>query len=162
VEATPPARHRTKERIVTARFNRTTAVILVTTALAFTLASTAGAGKGGKVAKVVAQGALTNGGKTAHVKVNVTTPSKLTYTVEVTPAQKVSVYTSIVCALGSGNGNGSQDYQDGSYPTTFAFRARAPLTRQILLPYPHPKYCLVEVYSNLSKTGKQTLDLLQS
>ena len=144
---------------MSARFNRTTAVILVTTALAVSFATTAGAGTGGKV---VAQGALTNGGKTAHVKVSVTKPSKLTYTVDVTPAQKVSVYTSIVCAIGSNNGNGSQDYQDGSYPTTFAFRAKAPLTRQILLPFPHPKYCSVEVYSNLSKAGKQTLDLLQN
>ena len=133
--------------------------ILVSAILALVLTTAAGARTAGKV---IWHGSLSNGGKTAHVNVMVTKPSKLTYTVVVKPSQKVNIYTSIICSMGANNGNGSQDYQDGSYPTTYAFKAKAPLTRQILMPFPHPKYCTVEVFSNLSKSGKQTLDLIRS
>ena len=142
---------------MTARFARPTFKILLLAQLALAVATTAGATTTGTV---VAHGTLSNGGKTAHVKVSVTKPSKLTYKVDVSPAQKVSVYTSIVCAMGSNNGNGDQGY-NATYPTTLSIRAKAPLTRQIQLPFPHPKYCAVEIYSNLTKSGKQTLDLLQ-
>ena len=144
---------------MTARYTRPTVKIVLTASVALVLASTAGARTAGKI---VWHGSLTNGGKTAHVNVMVTKPSKLTYTVEVKPSQKVNIYTSIVCSMGANNGNGSQDYQDGSYPTTFSFKAKAPLTRQVVLPFPHPKYCTVEVFSNLSKSGKQTLDLIRT
>ncbi len=142
---------------MTARFTPQTVKILLAAILALVLAAAAGARTAGKV---VGHGSLSNGGKTAHVKIDVTKPLKLTYKVDVSPSQKVNVYTSIVCSMGSNNGNGDQGYE-ATYPQTFGSKLKAPLTRQIQMPFPHPKYCTVEVYSTLTKSGKQALTLIR-
>ncbi len=148
----------TKERPVTARYTRPTVKIVLTAIAALVLVSAAGARPAGKI---VWHGSLSNGGKTAHVKAAVSKPSKLTYKVVASPAQKVNVYTSIVCSMGANNGNGDQGY-DSTYPQTFASKLKAPLSGQIKLPFPHPKFCTVEVFSTLSKGGKLALDLIRT
>jgi hypothetical protein len=110
-------------------------------------------------AKVIAKGSVLKGGKVAYAQVSAKAPSALSARVKVTPAQKVKLSYSVVCSKGTvANAEG---YNETTTPVTGVVTAMTPVTKKLPLSIAHPTSCAITVYSQVFKTGKQTLEILQ-
>jgi hypothetical protein len=105
--------------------------------------------------KVIAHGTNLKGGKIAYATAGTKAPRTLTAKVTAVPAQTVKIQYSITCTRTDTFSPAATSIQSDQ------FSAATPLTRKLKMPFASPKLCDVTVYSTLSKTGKQTLEIIQ-
>jgi hypothetical protein len=82
----------------------------------------------------------------------------LSFTVETTPAQNVTIDWSLLCQTGVAT---NPEVGAPTARSEGSFKARAPFTHPLTLPAARPKNCVVTVYSILSTKAKETLELVQ-
>jgi len=125
------------------------------------LALGAGAAAVGAV-KVIGRSDPLPGKRTASATGGTTAPRLLSVRVVATPAQKVTVTSSVICSKSGSTGKDSApEHELDTAIKSGKFSARAPLTRPLTLPIAHPEsWCSVVVYSTLSQRGKQTVYIL--
>jgi hypothetical protein len=132
--------------------------ILLTASLALLLAGVATA----KTGSVIGHGVTLKGmgGKIAYASATAKAPTTVSAKISATPRQKVKVQWSMTCTKG---GTSDADaYNSSTTPKSGVSSIAAPGTLKLALPFTKPTSCAVTVYSTLSKSGKQTLLVLQT
>jgi hypothetical protein len=137
---------------------RQTGKILLTALLALLVA---GAADARTTTKVIATGATLKGGggKIAYAQVSAKQPRSVSARISATPAQKVKISYSVVCSKGTATNN--EGYNESTTPKTGVITAMTPLTQKLPMSVASPTSCAITVYSQLSRTGKQKLEVLQ-
>ena len=129
---------------------------LFTAILALALAGTAAAASG----KVIGKGTILKGGKIAYASATARSPRSVSARVTATPIQAVKIQWSVICT--KGGTTDADAYNSSTTPKTGVSSLKSPATLKLDLPFTHPNSCAVTVYSTLSKSGKQVLEVLQT
>jgi hypothetical protein len=135
-----------------------TGKILLTASLALLLAGVATA----KTGSVIGHGVTLKGmgGKIAYASATAKSPHSVTAKISATPRQKVKLQWSMTCTKG---GTSDADaYNSSTTPKSGVSTVAAPASVKLALPFVNPNSCAVTVYSTLSRSGKQTLLVLQT
>jgi hypothetical protein len=132
--------------------------ILLTASLALLLAGAATA----KTGSVIGHGVTLKGagGKIAYASATAKSPNTVAAKITVSPAQKVKVQWSMTCT--KGGTTDADAYNSSTTPKSGVSSIAAPGSLKLALPFTHPNSCAVTVYSTLTKSGKQTLLVVQT
>ena len=111
--------------------------------------------------RVIGHGTSAKGSRTTSVTGGVDAPRLLSVRVVATPAQRVTVTSSVICSKAGAQGNlSAPEHEMDTAMKSTTFSARAPVRRRLTLPVAHPQsWCSVVVYSTLSRRGSQKVDV---
>ncbi|MBV8396258.1 MAG: hypothetical protein JO064_08375 [Actinobacteria bacterium] len=127
-------------------------------AAALLLAGSALAKSGGVIGTgVTLKGA---GGKIAYASATAKAPNSVSAKITATPSQKVKIQWSMTCT--KGGTTDADAYNSSTTPKSGISSISAPGSLKLGLPFAKPSSCAITVYSTLSKSGKQTLTVIQT
>jgi hypothetical protein len=137
-------------------FARPTGQVLLTALLALLLI---GAAQARTNSKIIGHATPLKGGLIVYAQASAVAPRSVSIKVTAVPTQTVKIAFSLVCARGVVVKGIEGD--PSATPSSGIFSAPTPLLRKLKIPIANPKTCSVNVYSTLSKKGKQTVQILQ-
>jgi hypothetical protein len=112
--------------------------------------------------QVIGRVSTAPGQRVAAVTAGAQAPRALSVRIVAKPPQKVTVTSSVICSKAGAQGNlAAPEHEMDTAIKSTKFSARAPLTRRLALPIPHPRsWCSVALYSTLQFDGRETVTVL--